>query len=309
MSKCTLSAAAVLLALGLSSAPLWAAPAPSDLPVPPIPAGNPALANPIDTPITGAAESPGIPEIERPPSLEALMAVRPGYGPGTEKSSGRDDIVRQAAWAFGAQGGLAARSDAINEMLRRYAATLDQVFDFRTLVLPVGGGQTLLRPPVITQAQMALALDPSGQTASESHEINAIARKAALVSRPPEWRTWLVRPVTPAQAPPDAQRPATRHEVVIWREAMARGWAAGERQAVDIFLDDLARLERDIIGMARYRVLLRAGRVKAPDLALMHRPSDVRDDTLRIDSTDMRIDTQAHFEGNRAHWHGVEEAP
>jgi hypothetical protein len=47
--------------------------------------------------------------------------------------------------------------------------------------------------------------------------------------------------------------------MAFWNKWVAEGWADGEKQAVDIFLADLGRLERDIVGMARYRVLLRAG--------------------------------------------------
>ena len=47
-------------------------------------------------------------------------------------------MLRTAALTYGAQGGLAARSFAINEMLRRYQAQLDSAYDFGALVLPVG---------------------------------------------------------------------------------------------------------------------------------------------------------------------------
>jgi len=55
-------------------------------------------------------------------------------------AAGRAEMVRTAGLTYGAQGGLAARSFALNEMLRRYQAQLDSAYDFRTLVLPVGRG-------------------------------------------------------------------------------------------------------------------------------------------------------------------------
>jgi len=51
----------------------------------------------------------------------------------------------------------------------------------------------------------------------------------------------------------------TEQEAAYWNKFVAEGWAQGEKQAVEIFLSDLGRLQRDIVGMARYRVLLRAG--------------------------------------------------
>jgi defect-in-organelle-trafficking protein DotC len=125
-------------------------------PVPPAPspeavdAAAHLLGNPLNKPVTGAAEVPAVIGGERPPSLETLQAVRAGQAggdPGLEP--GREEVLHQAALTFGAQGGLAGRAFAINEMLRRYEAMLDSAYDFNTLVLPVGGGQTLMRPPVV----------------------------------------------------------------------------------------------------------------------------------------------------------------
>ncbi len=301
---------ALLLTFGGLHCTAYADPrGPVDNPLPPVPAGNPEAGNPLDTPITGAAEAPDIPDVDRPASLEAMMAIRPGYSPKQESGSGRDEAIRGAAWAYGAQGGRAAECYAINELLRRYAPVLDRKVDFRTLVLPAGNGQTLIRPPVVTEAQMALALDPTGQTAHETGTVYQITRRAQLVSAVPQWRTWLVRNVTQPSPPADVLRPRTTHEVEIWRSGVAYGWAAGERQAVEIFLDDLARLERDIMGMARYRVLLRAGKVASPVVSQLHRDVQGGHDLMRVDDSVLRIREQPGLDANRAHWHVTEGAP
>src|SRR3984885_2821140 len=122
----------------------------------------PALANPLNKPITGGSEDPLVVGTKAPPSLEALQATRPGYEKGDGLEPGRAAMVRTAALSYGAQGGLAARSFALNEMLRRYQAQLDSAYDFHALVLPVGSGQTLMRPPVVSAAQMAFALGDGG---------------------------------------------------------------------------------------------------------------------------------------------------
>jgi defect-in-organelle-trafficking protein DotC len=275
---------------------------PTNLSVPPMPLPDDAAANPIDTPITGASEAPAIPDVARPPSLEALMAIRPGYSPTENADSGRDEAIRQAAWAYGAQGGDAAECFAINEMLRRYAPTLDRVYDFRSLVLPAGNGQTLIRPPVVTEAQMAVALAPGGQVSRETDTIYAISRQAELATAVPQWRTWLVRNVSPPSPPVATLRPRTPQEVEIWRKGVAYGWAAGQRQAVEIFLDDLGRLDREIMGMARYRVLLAGGRVQAPVISELNRDVQGGHNLMRVDDREIRIQTQPGLDGDRAHW-------
>ncbi len=46
--------------------------------------------------------------------------------------------------------------------------------------------------------------------------------------------------------PTDAVLPRTKQEAAFWSLWVAQGWAAGETQAVDIYQDDLGRLERDL---------------------------------------------------------------
>src|SRR5713226_1148684 len=76
----------------------------------------PQLANPLNKPVTGASEDPLVVGTEPPPSLEALQATRPSDEKGDGLEPGRADMVRTAGLTYGAQGGLAARSFAINEM-------------------------------------------------------------------------------------------------------------------------------------------------------------------------------------------------
>lgn len=262
----------------------------------------PVLGNPLNNPITGSSENPGVVGTEPPPSLEELQAARPGNEKENGLKPGRADQLRTAALTYGAQGGLAAESFALNEMLRRYRPELDRTFDFSSLVLPVGPGQTLLRPPVVTAAEMAFALADSGQVARETSCIYQITRNAELASAPPNWRAYLVRVWAKPMRPTDAGLPHTAQEVAYWNKWVAEGWAAGEKQADEIFLDDLGRLERDMIGMARYRVLLRAGLVEAPAVAFRTRAVDGGGDSLHVNDRTIRITAQRGLESNPRRW-------
>ncbi|GAV36438.1 hypothetical protein ROTAS13_04125 [Roseomonas sp. TAS13] len=265
-------------------------------------AAIPALANPLNQPITGARTAPSIVGGEAPPSLEALQATRPGDEPGDGLEQGRAEVLRQSGLTYGAQGGLAARSFAINEMLRRYEAELTTTYDFRALVLPVGGGQTLMRPPIVSEAQMAFALGENGQVARETSCIFEITREAQLTSAPPDWRTYLVRSWGTPRRPADAGLPRSRKEVEYWNRNVAEGWAQGEKQAVEIFLSDLGRLQRDIIGMARYRVLLRAGLVEEPRISFANSATEGGRARLNIGDRTVRITDQPGLQANRRRW-------
>jgi defect-in-organelle-trafficking protein DotC len=275
-------------------------------PVPPLPSAGDidqaarTLGNPINKPVTGAAEIPTVIGGEAPPSLEALQATRPGDQHGNGLKAGRGDELRQAAMIYGAQGGLAGRAFAINELLRRYEPVLDTSFDFRSLVLPVGNGQTLMRPPIITQAQLAFALGDGGQVARETACIYEITREAQLTSAPPNWREYLVRSWAAPQRPADAALPRSDTEVAYWNKWVAEGWGQGEKQAVDIFLSDLSRLQRDITGMARFRVLLRSGLVEPPRVAFQNRAAEGGRDTLHVGDRVVRITDQPGLQARHA---------
>lgn len=278
------------------------------LAVPPLPsvpeygAASRTLADPLNQPITGAGTLPLIVGGGAPPSLESLQATRPGDQGGDGLEPGRAETLRAAAMIYGAQGGLAGRSFAINEMLRRYEAELTSVYDFRPLVLPVGSGQTLMRPPIVSEAQMAFALGDNGQVARETSCIFEITREAQLTPAPPDWRSYLVRTWAPPGRPADAVLPRTRKEVAYWNKGVAEGWAQGEKQAVNIFLSDLGRLQRDIVGMARFRVLLRAGLVEEPRIAFESSLADGGRSRLAIGDRTVRITDQPGLQGNRRRW-------
>src|SRR5260370_24878440 len=141
----------------------------TDVPVPPAPGqvdqAAQSLGNPINNPVTGSTLDPQVVGGESPPSLETLQAARPGFNPDKGLSGPRGEALHEAALSYGARGGLAARGFAINEMLRHYQSQLDATYSFNGLVVSVDDGQTLIRPPVVTEAQLAFALSDGGQAA------------------------------------------------------------------------------------------------------------------------------------------------
>jgi defect-in-organelle-trafficking protein DotC len=290
--------------------PAWAqAPAAlTDMAVPPVPTGvqvdqgAAVLGNPINNPVTGAMIAPQVVGGAPPPSLETLQAARPGFTPGQGLTGPRAEALREAALSYGARGGLAARGYAINAMLRHYQSQLDATFDFSHLVVSVHGGRAMIRPLVVTEAQLAFALSDGGQAARETGHIYEITREAQLAPAPPNWRAYLVRSWVTPTPPPDDLRPRTKEEVRYWNKWVAEGWAAGEKQAVDIFVADLSRLRRDMIGMARYRVLLRAGLVEPPRLALARNAVEGGRDLMRVDNTTVRITDQPGLNPRRSQW-------
>ena len=229
----------VLAAGSFASAARAQAPAPIAVPpLQPMPgavsSANRTNASPLNTPIAGARTHPLIVGGKPPPSLEALQAVRPTPGH-KHMSPMRATALREAALSYGARGGLAAQSYAIDLLLARYQSRLDETFGFGRIVLPISDGQTLMVPPIVTEAEMAFALAPGGQTAKETARVYQITQEARLASAPPDWRSYLVRTWAYPVKPPRDLRPRTQDEVTGWNRWVAQGWALGEQQATQIF--------------------------------------------------------------------------
>ncbi|WP_294537735.1 type IV secretory system conjugative DNA transfer family protein [uncultured Rhodoblastus sp.] len=282
------------------------------MPVPPAPSPEEVdrraseLASGLNKPVTGALVEPQVVGGERPPSLEALQSARPGGVVGIPGAPplepGREETLRDAGLTYGAKGGLAGRAFAINEMLRRYEDNLDRVYDFDAVVLHHPGSRILMVPPIVSEAQMAFALTEQGQVARETACVYSITRAARLASAPPNWRAYLVRDWGWPKQPADAVLPRTEQEVQYWNKFVAEGWGRGEKQAVDIYLADLGRLQRDIVGMARYRVLLKKGLVENPRVVFNEKSVDGGGGELRGGDRVVRITGQPGLRANGAPW-------
>lgn len=304
-------AAAAMVAL---AAPAAAQDAPARSPVPPAPdaaqveRAMSALGSAINNPVTGADSAPRVTGGRAPPSLEALQALRPGTLAPEGAEGLRAQAVCQEGESYGARGGLAAKGFALTEMLRRYEAQMDLAFDFNPLMVSVGS-RTLLRPPVVTEAQMAFALADGGQEARATGRVYRITRDGALAAVPPNWRNYLVPAVLTPTPPAEAMRPRTDKEARMWNGCVAKGWAEGERLGVTNFLSALGTLQQEFIGMARYHVLQRAGLVEPARVAVRHIRVQGGGRDMRLDDTTTTITGQGRLQPNTGRWRPTPEVP
>lgn len=298
----------------LAAVPAFAQEAPVRSPVPPMPSAAQVSramernGNALNNPITGAESEPRITGGARPPSLEALQALRPSVLAAEGAEGLRAEAVCREGEGYGARGGLAAKGFAVADMLRRYEAQLDIAFDFDPLMVSVGP-RTLLRPPVVTEAQMAFALADGAQQARTTGRVYRITRDGALAAVPPDWRSYLVPAVQAPTPPADAMRPKTDKEAKMWDGCVAKGWAEGERLAVTNFLSALGTLEQDYIGMARYRVLANAGLVEPARVAVRQMKVQGGGRDLRLDDATTTITGQGRLQGNPARWRPTPQVP
>ena len=158
--------------------------------------------------------------------------------------------------------GLYHRTTEIQRCLDARADRYDQVFTFGPLMMAHN-----VCPPVVQVGYDSRRLHGNAaQTMRLADASYQIVRDPVFAPEPPNWRSYLYLTGQPPAPPdesllPDGGRPA---EVALWEDYVARGWAAGVRQAERTFEIKLAELTRDLKGMALYRELLAKDMVTPP---------------------------------------------
>lgn len=229
-------------------------------------AASPAFAEeaePLDFSQRQSAEPVAAPP---PPELMQLQEQEDGVKTGGDAPPVglqiRGDALREAAWSFGARGGLASRTFQIQRRIAELDSTLSKTFDFRRLLLNAPSG-LLIEPPIVTEAQKAVLVDGGGQSAAVADRVIRINRVARIVTAPRDWHLYLERDWGKVEPPPAALLPKDQVEREEWRKYVKEGWDAGVTQADETFQADLDRMTNDFVGMVRYRELLAQGMISA----------------------------------------------
>jgi defect-in-organelle-trafficking protein DotC len=182
----------------------------------------------------------------------------------------RQESVKEAAFSYGARGGLAWRTHQIMLTLDENAPALDKTYNFRRLLISAPSN-LLIEPPIITEALNAFVVNNGGEEAAVSDAIYNISKQARIVAAPRHWRQYMERSWDVVSPPPDILLPESAAERKNWRRWIKEGWEQGVSQADDTFQADLNRMTADFEGMVRYRNLLAQGKVSAPYAVMVDR--------------------------------------
>ena len=208
----------------------------------------------------------------------------------------RETILRETALSIGAQSGLAARAQAIDDQLVKLARTLDKVYDFNSLIL-----QHNILPPVLLEGRNTLNL-ADAQTIRISDRTYKVSKQARFVTTPLNWRQYLWMDYQKPEYPNAALLPKTRKEKQIWNYYVEKGWRKGLEQAGTILEESIARIKEDYAGMILYRKLLAMNMVSAPfvsntDLGVTGDASEIH-----IDDRVLRITVLPSLNVNANEW-------
>jgi defect in organelle trafficking protein DotC len=206
------------------------------------------------------------------------------------------EAIREIAMSTGAQAALAWRSQQINRVLCQNAANLDRIFNFNLMLLNHN-----VIPPVLVQGDDAYH-QADNQTIRISDRTYQIISQARFTTTAPHWRTYLWMDYQKPEVPMASFLPKTSQEREIWQRYSEIGWNNGLDQANTIFLENLSRLKRDFIGMARYRYLLAQGMVTRPFVAKSDLGITSEDGILRVHDQILRITALPKWQKNTKKW-------
>jgi len=223
-------------------------------------------------------------------SLDAFDALRD-----IASADMRKEAQRNAALSYGARGGLAKRSFEIMERMDDYASVLDNVFDFKTLLIKAPSGM-LIEPPIIKESLEAVVIKNGGAEAALADSVFDINKNARIVTAPRDWRQYLIQNWSAnVPPPPKVLWPQDDKERADWRMWVRQGWEAGEKQAEQIFELNTNKLSADYKGMVRYRILLAQGMVSAPYTTHEERGVVGDNNQMRVGDRAIRITEPSRF--------------
>lgn len=208
----------------------------------------------------------------------------------------RGVALYEMALSMGMRAGLYNRALEINRDLAQNSTILDDIFDFRELIL-----ENRIVPPVLIEARKTMDTkqaaklptnedafllnnNPVGKSLAEAKvrvekaqnnfislritdQVYKIIKQARFAVTLPSWRDYLRLDYSKPMPPEPAVLPKDEKEQVTWAKGIQDGWKMGLSQADQIFVQNLMLLRRDYLGMLRYRKLLSMNMVSAPYVA------------------------------------------
>ena len=174
----------------------------------------------------------------------------------------RLEMLETAALTFGTQAGLANAGLTINKTLDKinHSKSLDKVYNFEKIQLEPG-----FLPPVITEGTNAYN-QPSENEVRAADKIYKIEFPARIVNAAPSWKDYLYVEITEPDTPAKSTLPKNSAENKVWDEWVKKGWEQGYELGADLFDSGKNRLDRDFLGMLRFKELYVNGMVTKPKI-------------------------------------------
>lgn len=270
--------------------------------------------------------------------LDNLREANYKHAVARQKSDSKDSIrnvaLYEMALSIGMRSGLYSRSKEINDFLQSNSTYLDDLFDFRGLILP-----DRIIPPVLSEARKTMDAkaheplanaddayllnnNPTGKGLAQAKARVAraqndfrtlritdrnfkIVKQARFAVTVPTWRDYLVMDYVKPALPESAILPKNEKEQDFWADGVDAGWKLGLSQADQILNQNILLLRRDYLGMLKYRKLLAMNMVSKPYVAKRHYGVTGDGDEMKVNDRVLTIAALPALKPNSQDWKPV----
>ena len=250
-----------------------------------------ALANAMT--LTGEREAP-------PQDLSALKENPPFREDSNAADVARLASVRQSAISLGMRAGFNRGIWCYQRQIERVSKRLDKTFNFGALLFQAGGG-FLYEPGIVTEDMDDRAVKDDGKRAASASNRIVLAARENLVSRPRDWRQYLIVDIEALAPEHPANRPQSGDREQ-WEKWVAEGWRRGLQQATDTMDELWSRLDRDYVGMVTYKRLMLEGKLEKPKSYVAVRGVTGNEAELRVDDTEVQTTKPSGLQPNAGKW-------
>jgi defect in organelle trafficking protein DotC len=226
--------------------------------------------------------------------IEALKSSAP-----IKINAVRLSALKQTARGLGAQASLAWRSRQLNELLNSQKRNLDHIFNFNYLIL----NKNVL-PPILIEGRNTLNLADEFTIRASDHDYQ-IFQPPRFITAPPSWRNYIWMSYKKPETPNSTLLPQSPGERKVWNKYIQVGWNEGIAQADQIFVANLARLQRDYEGMILYRKLLAQNVLTPPYVSQANLGITGGGNEMRINDRVLRITAIPQLQSNSKNWRPV----
>jgi defect-in-organelle-trafficking protein DotC len=213
-------------------------------------------------------------------------------------SEAKIKAVREEAMVLGGIGGFVYECKIITQKLNSRSLELTRIYNFQSLLTSNG-----VMLPVIEEARDKVTIEE--QTITSAGGIYRIVKPARFVRIAPTYRDYLLSGLNCEKEEKKEAVFSFQLKSVspqAWDEGVKLGWETGRERARITLEDNLAKLNRDYLGMIKFRRLEMLGAIQMPVIAQAKFNARIAPNKIETGVRSMTIEKQSKFVFDANHW-------
>lgn len=228
-------------------------------------------------------------------AISALLAQSGGNPAMTTRAYALIDSAK----TIGIQAGIAYENARLKKLIDQHSRDLDTIYNFALLMV-----NSRVVPPVISETR-EIYTQEGDNTIRLSGALFKIEKQAYFSSNPPNWRGYIsVEELSKKSILDNAItiRPKTSAENAAWEEGLEDGWKEGREQARKIIEYQFDSLNRDFLGMFRFKRFAAQGKITLPIVAQDRLQMTQTDNSIVLDEQLIQLTQLPRFTADVENW-------